>query len=197
MSLCTFESLHRVGEAAVERHADHREDNCREAFLREHIEPEERFRQEVRVAESRVHAGNQHFGRARPEDDKAPKDQGMHRARDGIAEDLRLEDADRQQIADAARNVVPARVVETTDLEVSDEALDARGEEAQRDNQQCEEQPVGGGHIRKLRRANGLHHLGLCRPSTPLVLGCRAYAFAFFTASVSTGRIASTSPTIP
>ncbi len=168
-----LEALHALGEAAPERHRDHREDDRREGLLTQHVAAIERRGEDALVAEPGDDALDEHLRRAGAEDEEAPEDQGVHRSRDRVAEDLRLEDPDREEVPEARGEVAPARVVEPAEPQLADEALDVRREEPERGDEDEEEESV--------RR----RHLG-----HPAALAC-------FTASVSTGRISSTSPTMP
>ncbi len=156
--LGALEARHTLGEAAVQRERDHREHDGRESFLAEHVQAEDRLGQEVLVAEAREHAADQHLRGAGAEHHEAPEDEGMHGAGDGIAEDLRLEDADRDQVAEARGQRVPADVIEAAQAQVADEALDVGAEEAERGDEDGEEQRVGSGHGGKLALAGEGHH---------------------------------------
>ena len=173
MRLLAEQPLDAFGEAPDERHADGGKDDRAEGFLTGDVEPVELPRQEVRVAERGDHALDEQLGRPRAEDHESPEDRGVHGAGDRVAEDLGLEDADAEEVPHAGRYVAPTEVVEAADAQIPDQPLDVRGEEPDREDEYCEENGV--------RRVHSVH---------PEALAC-------FTAAVRTGRISSTSPTMP
>ena len=171
--LLAEQPLHALGETAKEREADRDEDDRAERLLARHVQPVALLWQEVGIAERRDHALDQQFGGPGAEDAESPEDRGMHGTGDRVAKDLGLEDPDAEEVPHPHRDRVPSNVVEPSDAQIPDESLDVGGEVAYRDDEDCEEDRV--------RRVHG----------------DQPEAFACFTAAVRTGRISSTSPTIP
>jgi len=91
-------------------------------------------------------ARNQELARSGSKDAETPEDGGMHGPGHRVAEDLLLEDPDLDEVGHAARNVVPTRVVEPSDAQVSDEALHVVREEADGDDDDEGKQAVRCSH---------------------------------------------------
>jgi hypothetical protein len=74
----------------------------------------------------------------------------VHRAGDGIAEDLLLRDADGDQVPDPRERMIGA-ILGEPDPQVADEPLDVEGEEARGEGENEEEDEIPCGHQLALR----------------------------------------------
>ena len=131
-------------------HRDQHED--REAFLRQDEEPVRPARQPVPERERREHTGREDLDAADGEDDESPEDQRVQRTGDGIAQDLSLRDAYREEVPGPPPDVVPARLV-LPDAQKAIQPLRAEREARDGSYQDEKEEDVGRRHGFKLRRA--------------------------------------------
>jgi hypothetical protein len=182
--------------APVDQEADGRQDEQREQLLRQGVEPVQRRRQEVGVAEPVPDALHEDLDRAERDDEEAPEHGGVRRARDRVAQDLGLREADRQQVPEALRGPVETVLRFPDDRHVAVQPLGVVREEGRGQQQDDEEHDVPGRHGRNSERVRGRKTSGR-RVSRAARVPSYCAAFAARTACVSAGTTSKTSPTMP
>ena len=160
MRLGALQALDAPGEPAKEREGQRAEHQHAPQVLVGREEAVRPLRHEAREREPGDDAGNQELARSGGEDAEAPEDGGVHGPGHRVAEDLLLEYPDRDEVPEAARNVLPARIVEPSDAQISDEPLDIVGKEADgTDDDEGEDQVrCGHGVLRTECRDSGRRH---------------------------------------
>ncbi len=166
--------------APVEQRRDRSEHEQREQLLREDVETVQRSRKHGRVAEAREETARDYLRRADREHDESPEHRRVKRTRDRIAEDLRLTDADHDEIADPCERMAGAIVGQAHRQHVAHQPLCIVREERQREYDYRDEDDVSGRQrasgardVRALTRALSLPSLppsALAPPRTHLRL---------------------------
>jgi hypothetical protein len=133
-------------EPAPDQHAHRGQHEQPERLLREGERRVEQRREEARVAEAAPHALDEHLERAGAEHEEAPEDEGVHRAGDGIAQDLGLRDADGEEVPEPAPGVVEAVLGPAERRHEVEQALRVVREEPGRQHQDDEKHGVAERH---------------------------------------------------
>ena len=137
-------------EPPIQREAHRADHEEREDVLRQRVDAVERVGQDQREGELREDAGDHDLDRASREDHEAPEDQRVHRAGNGIAEDLLLRDSDLEHVLQARQRMVRP-ILDVSEPEIAHQPLDVQRKESGGEDNDEEEYGASCGHLWTLR----------------------------------------------